>query len=70
MGGEMEIPVEEPNERVKESMREPGIYRLEETPEQKTALGKRWTGFQDRLRSRRDKIIVDCPDCGSQEKVA
>jgi sporulation protein YlmC with PRC-barrel domain len=70
MGGDMEVPVEEPNERLKENMREPGIYRLEETPEQRAALGKRWSGFQDRLRSRRDKIIVDCPDCASQEKVA
>ena len=70
MGGEMEIPVEEQNARLKEEMSEPRIYRLEETPEERAARGKRWTGFQDRLRSRRDKIIVDCPDCGSQEKVA
>ena len=33
-------------------------------------LGSRWTGFQDRLHSRRDKIVEDCPFCGSQEKVA
>lgn len=70
MGGEMKIPVEEQNARLKEDMREPGIYRLEDTPDRSATLGKRWSGFQDRLRSRRDKIIVDCPDCGSQEKVA
>jgi sporulation protein YlmC with PRC-barrel domain len=69
MGGEIEIPVEEQNERVRESLREPGVYKLNQT-ERSANLGSRWSAFQDRLRSRRDKIIVDCPDCGSQEKVA
>ena len=69
MGGEMEIPIEEQNERVRESLREPGVYKLNQT-ERSANLGSRWSGFQDRLRSRRDKIVVDCPDCASQEKVA
>jgi sporulation protein YlmC with PRC-barrel domain len=69
MGGEMEIPVERQGGRLKETMREPHIYRLEDDRTD-TNLGNRWSGFQDRLRSRRDKIITGCPTCGSQEKVA
>jgi sporulation protein YlmC with PRC-barrel domain len=69
MGGEIEIPVEEQNQRVRESLRQPGVYKLNQT-ERSANLSSRWTGFQDRLRSRRDKIVVDCPDCASQEKVA
>jgi sporulation protein YlmC with PRC-barrel domain len=72
MGGEMEIPVEEEGARINDNLREPGIYRVNQGTDVNagSSLGSRWSAFQDRLRSRRDKIIVDCPDCGSQEKVA
>jgi sporulation protein YlmC with PRC-barrel domain len=72
MGGEMEIPVEEEGARVNDNLREPGIYRVNQGADENasSSLGSRWSAFQDRLRSRRGKIIVDCPDCGSQEKVA
>lgn len=69
MGGEMEVPVEEEGARINDNLREPGVYKLDQT-QKPSNLGSRWSAFQDRLRSRRDKIIVDCPDCGSQEKVA
>lgn len=32
--------------------------------------GRRWNDFQSNLRSRRQKIVVDCPDCASQDKAA
>jgi sporulation protein YlmC with PRC-barrel domain len=70
MGGEMEVPVEEEGARINNNLREPGIYRVNQTDVNASSLNSRWSAFQDRLRSRRDKIIVDCPDCGSQEKVA
>jgi sporulation protein YlmC with PRC-barrel domain len=72
MGGEMEVPVEEDGARVNDNLREPGIYRVNQGSEVNagSSRGSRWSAFQDRLRSRRNKIIVDCPDCGSQEKVA
>jgi sporulation protein YlmC with PRC-barrel domain len=70
MGGEMEVPVEEEGARINDNLREPGIYRVNQTDVNASNLNKRWSAFQDRLRARRDKIIVDCPDCGSQEKVA
>jgi sporulation protein YlmC with PRC-barrel domain len=71
MGGEMEIPVEEEGTRINDNLREPGIYRVNQTDVNPSSnLNSRWSAFQDRLRSRRDKIIVDCPDCASQEKVA
>jgi sporulation protein YlmC with PRC-barrel domain len=71
MGGEMEVPVEEEGARINSNLREPGIYRVNRTDVNAGSnLNSRWSAFQDRLRARRDKIIVDCPDCGSQEKVA
>ena len=74
IGSEIEIP---PNaaprkENIKETMREPGIYKVEQDPElvAEANRGSRWSGFQEQLRSRRGKIVVDCPHCGSQHKVA
>jgi hypothetical protein len=32
--------------------------------------GKRWNDFQQNLRNRRDKIVVECPTCASQDKAA
>lgn len=70
MGGEMKVPVERQGERLKNTMREPHIYKLEDDRSTAQNLGGRWSGFQERLRSRRDKVITGCPTCGSQEKVA
>jgi sporulation protein YlmC with PRC-barrel domain len=72
MGGEMEIPVEDEGDRINDNLRDPGIYRLDRQPDgtSRSNLGSRWSGFQDRLRSRRDTIVGDCPFCGSQDKVA
>jgi sporulation protein YlmC with PRC-barrel domain len=69
MGGEFEYLAEEQNDRLSGNLREPGIYKVSQS-QQPSNLGSRWSSFQDRLRSRRDKIVVDCPDCASQEKVA
>ncbi|HZU31555.1 MAG TPA: PRC-barrel domain-containing protein [Candidatus Angelobacter sp.] len=73
MGGEIRYPAETQNDRVKETMSEPRVYVIEDDRNDVNTganLGNRWSGFQDRLRSRRDKIVVDCPHCASQEKVA
>jgi hypothetical protein len=72
MGGEMEIPVEDEGDRINDNLRDPGIYRLDRQSDgtSRSNLGSRWSGFQDRLRSRRDTIVGDCPFCGSQDKVA
>lgn len=71
VGGEIRYPAETQNDRVKEAMREPGVYVIEDTDTDRgSKLGSRWSGFQERLRSRRGNIVVDCPHCASQEKVA
>jgi sporulation protein YlmC with PRC-barrel domain len=70
MSGETKVPGERSGERLKETMREPHIYKLEDDRTTAQDLGNRWSGFQDRLRSRRDTVITGCPTCGSQEKVA
>src|SRR6476646_3290162 len=79
VGGEIQIPREEPVVS-REAMREPGVYKLDPVIETEQGAGpvereninrgRRWNDFQQNLRSRRDKIIVDCPDCASQDKVA
>ncbi len=76
MGGEIEVPANETT-RAPESMREPRVYKVDEPVERRPASdiagenkGRRWSDFQDRLRARRDKIVVECSRCGSQEKVA
>jgi sporulation protein YlmC with PRC-barrel domain len=61
-----------------EQIGEPGVYKLDpmiETeqgrgPAETMERGRRWNAFQQNLRSRRDKIVVDCPDCASQDKAA
>ncbi len=78
IASEIEIPPNPPNqstqgnENIKETMREPGIYKVDQDPEliAEANRGSRWSGFQEQLRSRRGKIVVDCPHCGSQHKVA
>lgn len=74
------IPIEGRNVTSTESMREPGVYKLEPVVEteqgagpaepQSGPLGRRWNDFQQKLRSGRDKIVVDCPRCASQDKAA
>lgn len=63
-----------------EALQEPGVYVLDRIPEaeQKPNLneplnagyGRRWIDFQQRLREGRDKVVSDCPLCGTQDKAA
>ena len=84
-----EIP-EGPTVSGPETMREPGVYKLDPvveteqgagpterqnvnrqgTSRQNINQGRRWNDFQQRLRDRRDKIVVECPQCASQDKAA
>jgi len=69
-----------PESSASEAMREPGVYKLDPIVETEQGAGpveradinrgRRWNDFQQSLRSRRDKIIIDCPDCASQDKAA
>lgn len=67
---------EAPNAPAPENLREPRIYKVDELPDERHPAhdnkdkGRRWSSFQDSLRARRDKIVVGCKRCGSQEKVA
>jgi len=79
VGEELEFQREEPGSR-SEAIGEPGVYKLDpiiETEQgagpaeqQDIDRGRRWNDFQQSLRSRRDRIIVDCPTCASQDKAA
>jgi hypothetical protein len=61
-----------------ETLKEPRVYRVEERPETPSqsrepaepASGPRYLNFQQRLRQNRDRVVSNCPLCGSQEKVA
>lgn len=63
-----------------ETIGEPGVYKVDpiiETEQgagpvdrQDIDRGRRWNDFQQKLRSRRDRIVVDCPTCASQDKAA
>jgi hypothetical protein len=81
IGEELEFQAEEPGSRVRsETIGEPGVYKLDPVVETEQGAGpvereninrgRRWNDFQQNLRSRRNKIVVDCPDCASQDKVA
>jgi sporulation protein YlmC with PRC-barrel domain len=77
MGQEIEFPASPASEPGPESMREPRVYKVDEPVERRPAgeitgvnKGRRWSDFQNRLRSRRDKIVVGCGRCGSKERVA
>lgn len=68
---------EAPSADAPENLREPRIYKVDEPNERHPAKdkenkdkGRRWSDFQNSLRARRDKIVVGCNRCGSQEKVA
>lgn len=62
----------------KSGLEEPGVYVVDRVPEAEdnieqppnTNYGRRWIEFQQRLREGRDKVVSDCPLCGTQEKVA
>lgn len=85
VGGELEFQREEPGIRSdavrSEAISEPGVYKLDPIVETEQGAGpadrladldrgRRWNDFQQNLRNRRDRIVVDCPDCASQKKVA
>lgn len=69
-----------PESSAQEAMREPGVYKLDPVVETEQGAGpveradinrgRRWNDFQQNLRSGRKKIVVDCPDCASQDKAA
>jgi hypothetical protein len=69
-----------PESSASEAMREPGVYKLDPIVETEQGAGpveradinrgRRWNDFQQSLRNRRDKIVIDCPDCASQDKAA
>ncbi|HKV95098.1 MAG TPA: PRC-barrel domain-containing protein [Candidatus Angelobacter sp.] len=71
---------EAPSADAPENLREPRIYKVDEPDERHPAQdaqdkdskdkGPRWASFQNSLRARRDKIVVGCKRCGSQEKAA
>jgi len=61
-------------------LQEPGIYKVDAVPEAEKRsdmneplnanYGRRWIGFQNRLREGRDKVVSGCQLCGTQKKVA
>jgi sporulation protein YlmC with PRC-barrel domain len=83
-GEELEIQREEPGVRSEairsQAIGEPGVYKLDPVVETEQGAGpaeresiqrgRLWDDFQQKLRSGRDKIVVDCPDCASQDKAA
>jgi sporulation protein YlmC with PRC-barrel domain len=79
IGEELEIPREEPGVR-SEAIGEPGVYKLDPiveteqgagpTERENVDQGRRWNAFQQNLRVRREKIVVECPRCASQDKAA
>ena len=79
VGEELEFQREEPGSR-SEAIGEPGVYKLDPiieteqgagpTERQDIDRGRRWNDFQQSLRNRRDRIVVDCPTCASQDKAA
>ncbi|HXA84531.1 MAG TPA: PRC-barrel domain-containing protein [Candidatus Dormibacteraeota bacterium] len=83
-GEELEIQREEPGVRSEairsQAIGEPGIHKVDPVVETEQSAGpmerqdfdrgRRWIDFQQKLRSRREKIVVECPDCASQDKAA
>jgi sporulation protein YlmC with PRC-barrel domain len=84
IGKEQEFQRQESGSRAEgarsEAIGEPGVYKLDPIVEteqgagpaerQDIERGRRWNDFQQKLRSRRDRIVVDCPTCASQDKAA
>jgi sporulation protein YlmC with PRC-barrel domain len=79
IGEELEIPRKEPGVR-SEAIGEPGVYKLDPiveteqgagpTERENVDQGRRWNAFQANLRVIRQRIVVECPRCASQEKAA
>jgi hypothetical protein len=79
IGSEIEIP-QESAPASPETLSEPGVYKLDPLPEEKTSseqshapnanYGRRWIFFQTMLRERRDKVVSGCSLCGTQDKAA
>ena len=69
-----------PESSTQEAIREPGVYKVDPIVEteqgagpvdrQDVNRGRRWDDFQQNLRARRNRIVVDCPHCASQDKAA
>jgi sporulation protein YlmC with PRC-barrel domain len=69
-----------PESSTQEAIREPGVYKVDPIVEteqgagpvdrQDINRGRRWDDFQQNLRARRNRIVVDCPHCASQDKAA
>jgi len=84
VGGELEFQREDLGSRAEgilsETIGEPGVYKLDPiveteqgagpTERQEMDRGRRWNDFQAHLRVRREKIVVECPTCASQDKAA
>jgi hypothetical protein len=84
VGEDLEIQREEPGSRSEgirsETIGDPGVYKLDPiveteqgagpTERQNVDQGPRWNAFQANLRVRREKFVVECPRCASQEKAA
>lgn len=70
MGEEIEYPANPSNAPLRETLSEPRVYTLDDHGLANRERGRRWSSFQDRLRARREKIVVGCSRCGSQERVA
>jgi len=84
VGTEQEFQRQESGSRAEgvrsETIGEPGVYKLDPiveteqdagpTERQDIDRGRRWNEFQQNLRNRRDRIVVDCPTCASQDKAA
>lgn len=74
------VPLEGSRVPDTEGLKEPGVYRVEAVPEQEKQsdlneplnanYGPRYLKFQNKLRADRDRVVSDCPLCGSQKKVA
>jgi sporulation protein YlmC with PRC-barrel domain len=69
-----------PESSTQEAILEPGVYKVDPIVETEQGAGpvdrhdinrgRRWDDFQQSLRSRRNRIVVDCPHCASQDKAA
>jgi sporulation protein YlmC with PRC-barrel domain len=73
IGEDLEIPREDPIIR-SEAIRSEAVVENEQgsrpLDRENVNQGRRWNDFQQKLRSGRDKIVVDCPHCASQDKAA
>jgi uncharacterized protein YrrD len=74
------VPLEGSSMPDAETLKEPGVYHVQPVPEQEKEsdlneplnanYGPRYLKFQKKLREDRDRVVGECPLCGSQKKVA